>query len=112
MTFPTILAGQRRASQASPSRRSSSTSSAGSVQGAPRGPGSPGGNGARPRRRDAGSDLLGGFGGRESLEGLRGEQVERPNGELEVLRLRVLELRVGEPAEALDEEHHRRDSRA
>src|SRR4029453_15327691 len=34
------------------------------------------------------------------------EAVERRNGELEVLGPRVLELRVREPAQRLDEEHH------
>jgi hypothetical protein len=45
-------------------------------------------------------------------ERLRRQPVERLHGELEVLLLRVLELRVREAAEALDEEHHRRDAGA
>ena len=40
---------------------------------------------------------------------LRRQPVERVDGQLEVLLLRVLEPRVREAAEALDEEHHRRD---
>ena len=43
---------------------------------------------------------------------LRGEAVERLDGQLEVLRLRVLQLRVREAAERLDEEHHRRHAGA
>src|SRR5919204_5363552 len=42
---------------------------------------------------------------------LRRQRVERTHRELQVLRLRVLELRVREAAERLDEEHHRRHSR-
>src|SRR2546423_537949 len=44
------------------------------------------------------------------LDRLRRQAVERSNGELEVLLLRVLELRVREAAQTLDEEHHRRDA--
>src|SRR5215218_10268696 len=40
---------------------------------------------------------------------LRGEPVESRDRQLEVLGLRVLELGVRETAQALDEEHHRRD---
>ena len=47
--------------------------------------------------------------GCQPVDRLRCEAVERLNGELEVLFLRVLELRVREPAQALDEQHHRRD---
>ena len=45
-------------------------------------------------------------------ERLRRQAVERLDGELEVLGLRVLELRVAEAAEALDEEHHGRHAGA
>ena len=45
-------------------------------------------------------------------ERLRRQPVERRDRELEVLALRVLELRVREAAQALDEQHHRRDARA
>src|SRR6185503_19224919 len=44
--------------------------------------------------------------GRDVRDRLRGEAIERGDRELEVLGLRVLELRVREAAEALDEEHH------
>src|SRR3712207_7167006 len=39
---------------------------------------------------------------------LRREPVERLHGELQVLRPRVLELRMREAAQALDEQHHGR----
>src|SRR5215218_2214732 len=45
--------------------------------------------------------------GREPVERLRREAVERPDARLEVLRLRVLELRVREAAQGLDKQHHR-----
>src|SRR5581483_73719 len=48
---------------------------------------------------------------REPGERLGREAVERLHGELEVLRLRVLELRVRQAAEALDEDHHRGHTR-
>jgi hypothetical protein len=48
----------------------------------------------------------------ELFDRLRREAVECLDGELEVLRLRVLELRVREASEALDEEHDRGDARA
>src|SRR3954453_1857929 len=48
---------------------------------------------------------------REAGERLVGQAVERLHRELEMLRLRVLELRVRETTQALDEEHHRRNSR-
>src|SRR6266545_7586933 len=40
---------------------------------------------------------------RELFESLRRKRVQRPHGQLEVLRLRVLELRVREAAQALHE---------
>src|SRR5215218_382418 len=49
---------------------------------------------------------------REFCDRLRSEAVECCDGELEVLGPRVLELRVGEPAEALHEEHHGGDTRS
>src|SRR6266508_6174756 len=45
-----------------------------------------------------------------SLDRLRREPVERLHGQLEVLLLRVFEPRVGEPAQRLHEQHHRRDA--
>ena len=48
----------------------------------------------------------------DPVDRLRREPVERLHGELEVLRPRVLELRVREPAQALDEQHHGRDAGA
>src|SRR5215218_7825446 len=45
--------------------------------------------------------------GGEPVERLRREAVERPDAQLEVLGLRVLELRVREAAQGLDEEHYR-----
>jgi peroxiredoxin len=48
----------------------------------------------------------------EFLDRLRREAVECLDGELEVLQFRVLELRVRQAAEALDEEHDRGDARA
>ena len=50
--------------------------------------------------------------GGEPLDRLRREPVERLDRQLEVLRLRVLERRVRQAAQALDEEHHRRHARA
>src|SRR4029450_12299212 len=55
--------------------------------------------GVRPRLRSEPTDRL----RRQTIEGL--------HRELEVLFLRVLELRMRQASEALDEEHHRRDSR-
>src|SRR5919204_6364698 len=49
-------------------------------------------------------------GGGYAGDGLIGEAVQRLDGELQVFLLRVLELRVREPAQALDEQHHRRHS--
>src|SRR5438105_11929387 len=50
--------------------------------------------------------------GWEAGEGLRRQAVEGGDRELEMLALRVLELRVREAPQALDEEHHRRHARA
>src|SRR5919201_2847417 len=47
----------------------------------------------------------------DALDRLRSQAVEGVHRELEVLLLRVLQLRVRQAAQALDEEHHRRDSR-
>ena len=64
---------------------------------------------------DAGSERLGDRRRRrlgDPVDGLRREPVERGDRELEVLLPRVLELRVREAAEALDEEHHGRHAGA
>src|SRR5439155_12314439 len=48
---------------------------------------------------------------RQSRERLRGQDVERSDRQLELLLLRVLELRVRQPAQRLHEQHHRRHTR-
>src|SRR3954449_6138233 len=60
----------------------------------------------------AAPDATGALSARDASDRLLGEPVEREHGELDVLLPRVLELRVREAAQALDEEHDRRDAGA